>query len=115
MESEKYEVPERRKDYPIIYEKLLDLESHLKGEQNKWSFFGYTFKDISKTVFYLIVAAWWGAGFYNKIDGYENDTKHLLECNKNRDQWATAKYGHPFDCGRPTDGWIYNNKGDVNK
>lgn len=105
--------PERRKDYPILFEKLQSLEDFLLKEKNQWSFLGFTIKDLSRTIVWLVIAVWWGAGFYNRIDGYENDTKHLLECNTNRDKWATAKYGHPFDCGKPTDGWILDNRGNI--
>lgn len=111
--SEKYP-PERRKDYPILFEKLQLLEDVLHKDKNQWSFLGFTIKDLSRTVVWLILATWWGAGFYNKIDAYEAKTEKLIECNHNRDQWATAKYGHPFDCGKPTDGWMPN-MGNVGK
>ena len=107
MHREQYE-PERRKDYPVLFEKLQKLTDALEQEKNQWSFFGFNVKDIKKLVVWAVLGVWWGAGFYNKLDAYEADTRHLMTCNDNRDKWATAKYGHPFDCGKPTDGWSPN-------
>lgn len=107
-QEEDYKIPERRKDYPILFEELIAVKKLLLQENNKWSFLGFTAKDLKKFAIYFVFGIWWLAAAYHKLDAYETNTDHLMVCNDNRDKWATAKYGHPFECGKPTDGFTPN-------
>lgn len=77
-----------------------------------WTFMGFDGKDIVKGIFYFTIGVSIVTQFYLETESMKKFiadqsviNAHLTLCNDNRDKWASAKYGHMFECGRPNDGW----------
>lgn len=86
-----------------------------------WNFMGFTAPDIFKIFLQFGAAVVFMTCWYNDDKTFKDFmadqgilNKHLLECNDNRDKWASLKNGHIFECGKPIDGWTPN-RGNLNE